>query len=54
MAKFYREKVATLLDALTADGGRSEATETLSGRIDSLVLTPTAVSYEIALTGDLA
>ncbi|MCZ4263037.1 recombinase family protein [Limimaricola sp. G21655-S1] len=54
MAKLYREKVATLLDALNADDSRSAATEILRGLIDSLVLTPTDKAYQITLTGDLA
>ncbi|SDF46621.1 recombinase family protein [Limimaricola pyoseonensis] len=54
MAKLYREKVATLLDALNADDSRAEATEILRGLIDSLVLTPGAEGYAIDLTGDLA
>jgi hypothetical protein len=40
MAELYREKVEQLAAALQADGSRLEASETLGGLIDSIVLIP--------------
>jgi hypothetical protein len=46
LADFYRTNVAQLAAALQADGSGLEASETLRGLIDSIVLTPEPPSHE--------
>ena len=54
MADLYRTKVEQLATALQADGSRLEASETLRGLIDSIVLTPHEGQLRIELRGNLA
>jgi len=54
MADLYREKVEQLAAALQADGSRLEASETLRGLIDSIVLIPQEGQLRIELRGNLA
>jgi len=54
MADLYRTKVEQLAAALQADGSRLEASETLRGLIDSIVLTPEKGQLRIELRGNLA
>ena len=54
MADLYRTQVEQLAAALQADGSRLEASETLRGLIDSIVLTPHEGQLRIELRGNLA
>jgi site-specific DNA recombinase len=54
MADVYRTKVEQLAAALQADGTRLEASETLRGLIDSIVLSPEGGQLRIELRGNLA
>jgi site-specific DNA recombinase len=54
MADLYREKVEQLAAALQAAGSRLEASETLRGLIDSIVLIPEKGQLRIELRGNLA
>jgi len=54
MADLYRKKVEDLAAALQAEGSRPEASETLRGLIDSIVLTPEEGQLRIELKGNLA
>ncbi len=54
MADIYRTKVAELAAALQRDDTRLEASESLRGLIDSIVLTPRAGQLGIELKGNLA
>jgi site-specific DNA recombinase len=54
MADLYRTKVEDLAAALQAEGSRLEASETLRGLIDSIVLTPEKGQLRIELRGNLA
>ena len=54
MADLYRTKVEQLAAALQADGTRLEASETLRGLIESIVLTPEKGQLRIELRGNLA
>ena len=54
MADLYRTKVEQLAAALQADGSRLEASETLRGLIESIVLTPEKGQLRIELRGNLA
>jgi site-specific DNA recombinase len=55
MAGYYREKVAALSEALTAEENRAEAADLLRSLVDRIELTPNADGkLEIDLFGDLA
>lgn len=54
MADLYRTKVEQLAAALQREGSRLEASETLRGLIDSIVLTPEQGQLRIELRGNLA
>ena len=54
MADLYRTQVEQLAAALQTDGSRLEASETLRGLIDSIVLTPHEGQLRIELRGNLA
>lgn len=54
MADLYRAKVEELAAALQRDDTRLEASETLRGLIDSIVLTPRGGQLGIELKGNLA
>ncbi len=54
MADLYRTKVEQLAATLQADGSRLEASETLRGLIDSIVLIPEKGQLRIELRGNLA
>ncbi len=54
MADIYRTKVAELAAALQRPDTRIEASETLRGLIDSIVLSPEAGQLRIELRGNLA
>ena len=51
MADLYRTQVEQLAAALQTDGSRLEASETLRGLIDSIVLTPHEGQLRIELRG---
>ena len=54
MADLYRTKVEQLAAALQGEDTRLEASETLRGLIDSIVLTPEKGQLRIELRGNLA
>lgn len=54
MADLYRTKVEELADALQREDSRLEASETLRGLIDSIVLMPEKGQLRIELRGNLA
>ena len=54
MADLYRTKVEELAAALQREDTRLEASETLRGLIDSIVLTPEEGQLRIELRGNLA
>ena len=54
MADLYRTKVEELAAALQREDTRLEASETLRGLIDSIVLTPEKGQLRIELRGNLA
>lgn len=54
MADLYREKVAGLAGALEHPETRPEATETLRGVIDEIVVNPVDGTLQIELKGNLA
>ncbi len=54
MADLYRSKVEELAAALQRDDTRLEASESLRGLIDSIVLTPRSGQLGIELKGNLA
>ena len=54
MAELYRSKVTDLGKALEHPESRSEATESLRGLIDAIVLTPNQGELQIELKGNLA
>jgi site-specific DNA recombinase len=54
MADLYRTRVEELVAALRREDSRLEASETLRGLIDSIVLTPEAGQLRIELKGNLA
>jgi hypothetical protein len=54
MADLYREKVARLAEALEHPETRPEATETLRGLIDEIILIPVDGTLQIELKGNLA
>ena len=54
MAEVYRSKVADLAKALEHPKSRSEATESLRGLIEAIVLTPDPGALRIELKGNLA
>ena len=54
MADLYRSKVEELAAALQRDDARLEASESLRGLIDSIVLTPRGDQLGIELKGNLA
>ena len=54
MAGLYRRKVAALAQALEHPETRPEATETLRGLIDAVVMTPDKGELRIELKGNLA
>src|SRR3984893_3249956 len=54
MAELYRTKIQQLAEALERDDARTEASETLRGLIDSIVLMPEKGQLRIELRGNLA
>ena len=54
MADLYRTKVEQLADALQRQDSRIEASDTLRGLIESIVLTPEKDQLRIELRGNLA
>jgi site-specific DNA recombinase len=54
MAELYRTKVQRLAEALGGEDARTEASETLRGLIDSIVLIPEKAQLRIELRGNLA
>jgi site-specific DNA recombinase len=54
MATLYREKVATLAQALEGAEKRTQAREAIRGLIDAIVITPVEGSLRIELKGNLA
>lgn len=54
MADVYRRKVEELAEALQRPDDRLEASETLRGLIDSIVLSPEGGQLRIELRGNLA
>ena len=54
MAVIYRERVATLYQALQQDDTRAQAAEVIRSLVSEIVLTPTAGLLEINVQGDLA
>jgi hypothetical protein len=54
MADLYRQKVTSLAQSLEHPDSRPEATETLRGLIDEIVLTPVDGALRIELKGNLA
>ena len=54
MAELYRQKVTALAQALEHPETRTEASETLRGLIDAIVLTPDRGELRIELKGNLA
>jgi hypothetical protein len=54
MAGLYRQKVTALAQALEHPETRTEASETLRGLIDAIVLTPDQGELRIELKGNLA
>jgi site-specific DNA recombinase len=54
MAELYRSKVTDLGKALEHPESRSEATESLRGLIEAIVLTPNQGKLRIELKGNLA
>jgi len=55
MAAYYREQVAALAEALTAEENRAEAADLLRSLVDRIELTPNAEGrLDIDLFGDLA
>ena len=54
MSELYRTKVIQLADAFERPDSRTEATETLRGLIDEIILTPDQGELRIDLRGNLA
>ena len=54
MAELYRQKVTSLAQALTHPETRTEASETLRGLIEAILLIPNQGELQIELKGNLA